>query len=85
MIKEVELDDDQIEDVLTNLPEVFSVSSDLPHVFIPENDYGFAEIYKIYGEYFVFLIPQYGGIPQFYKSYGWWRVKDLITDLKSIT
>ena len=54
-------------------------------ILIPESDYGFAEIYRMYDDYLVFSIPTYGGVPTFYKSYGKHSVDKLISDLKSIT
>ena len=32
-------------------------------IFIPESDYGLAEIHKRDGKFYVYLIPMYGGEP----------------------
>ena len=54
-------------------------------ILIPESDYGFAEIFRMYDDILVFLIPTYGGTPSFYKSYARHNIHNLITDLKAIT
>lgn len=83
-IIEVRLYDESLSVKLSELKDVGGFPSNLECIFIPKSDYGFAEIYKIYGDFFVFAIPQYGGQPEFYKSFSKWQIKDLIKDLKSI-
>jgi len=81
---EVDLYDESLNVKLSELKDVGGFPSKKECIFIPESDYGFAEIYKIYGDFFVFMIPQYGGQPQFYKNFSSWQIDDLIKHLKSI-
>jgi len=84
-IIEVDLYDESLNIKLSELKDIGGFPSNLECIFVPESDYGFAEIYKMYGHFFVFTIPQYGGQPQFYKNFNKWQIEDLIKDLKSIT
>lgn len=54
-------------------------------IFIPKSNYGFAEIFRIYDDILVFIIPPYGGSPSFYKSYAKHNIHNLIANLKAIT
>ena len=54
-------------------------------VFIPESDYGFAEIYRMYDDILVFLIPTYGGTPSLQYHVGRHAIDYLISELKKIT
>ena len=54
-------------------------------ILIPESDYGLAEIYKIHDDILVFMIPQYGGTPLFFKCYQKHSIDNLISDLRTIT
>jgi hypothetical protein len=54
-------------------------------IFMPESDYGFGEIYKIHNWLIVFLIPNFGGIPEFHNAYRLSDVEDMIQELRSLT
>lgn len=77
---EIDLHDENLLTVLKNLHYDCSKM-----ILIPESDYGFAEIYRIHDDYLIFLIPTYGGVPYFYKSYDIYALEYLIKDLKDIT
>ena len=49
----------------------------------PESDYGRAEVWRKNDRYFVFEIPQYGGIPQYHSSYGMSYVSDMVALIAS--
>ena len=53
-------------------------------ILIPESDYGFAEIYRMYDDILVFLIPTYGGTLGFYKCFGRHQIDYLIQELKEM-
>ena len=84
-IIKVDLYDESLSVKLSELKDVGGFPFNLECIFISESDYVFAEIYKMYDDFFVFTIPQYGGQPEFYKNFNKWQIEDLIKDLKSIT
>lgn len=53
-------------------------------ILIPESNYGFAEIYRMYDAIFVFLIPTYGGIPSLEYHVGRHSIDYLISELKKL-
>lgn len=55
------------------------------HYTIPESDYGKAEVWRIWDNYFVFSIPMYGGTLVFEKSFGKHRIKDIVKLIESWT
>lgn len=67
----------------SNKLDSYGINCDI--VFIPESDYGFAEIYRMYDDILVFLIPTYGGTPSLYRSYGRHSVDYLISQLQDFT
>lgn len=82
-MKEVGLySDDLVSEIksLTDTNEIYENG-----ILIPESDYGFAEIYRLHDDILVFTIPQYGGEPSFYKSYGLHAIETLVRDLRAIT
>ena len=87
MKSELDLFSDGLKQAILNLP--YSTKMDdggreCDMVFIPESDYGFAEIYRMYDDILVFLIPTYGGVPAFYKCYGRHSVDYLIKELREM-
>jgi hypothetical protein len=54
-------------------------------IFIPESDYGFAEIYRMYDDILVFLIPTYGGIPSLQYHVSKHGIDKLLKDLRQMT
>lgn len=85
MRKEIDLYDEGLKEAILSLPYSSGISDTSDMVFIPESDYGFAEIYRMYDDYLLFLIPPYGGTPSFYKAYQTHTINNLIKDLKEIT
>jgi len=85
MKKEIDLYDPGLKQAIVDLPFASSISNAGDMIFIPESDYGFAEIYRMYDNILVFLIPTYGGIPCFYMSFGLHAVDGLIKDLKKLS
>jgi len=85
MIQEINLYDKKLGQHILDMDDIDSMSKNISMILIPESDYGLAEIYKIYDDILVFLIPTYGGIPSFYKSYDKGDIDSLIEDLKNIT
>ena len=88
MRKEIELYDENLKQAILDLPyntkmDDNGVSCDM--IFIPESDYGFAEIYRMYDTVLVFLIPTYGGTPQLQFSVGRSFVDYVISELKKYT
>ncbi|MBW1729019.1 MAG: hypothetical protein JRJ62_15935 [Deltaproteobacteria bacterium] len=49
----------------------------------PESDYGKAEVWFKNGLYFLFEIPQYGGMPIYYNCYA--QISDLINQVETWT
>mgnify|MGYP003402840958 CR=1 FL=1 len=82
---EIDLYDEKLKDAILNLRYSDKISCDENMVFIPESDYGFAEIYRMYDDILVFLIPQYGGTPSLRFHFGRHAVDHFITELKNIT
>lgn len=84
----VQLHDEALEQEIRNLPDetyIIDRYQETSGIFIPESDYGFAEIYRIYDNILVFLIPMYGGTPAFYKAYGLHAIDALVNDLRNLT
>ena len=87
MIVELDLYDDKLKQSILDLPYSTKIDDngiDCDMVFIPESDYGFAEIYRMYDDILVFLIPTYGGTPSFHKSYGKHAIDYLIKELREM-
>ena len=78
----IDLYDNTLKEAILSLPYSSSISDNVPMVQIPESDYGFAEIYRMYDDWLVFLIPTYGGTPSFYRCYVKHTIDNLIKDLK---
>lgn len=88
MMQEIDLYDDKLKQAILDLPYNNKIDDNgigCDMVFIPESDYGLAEIYRMYDDILVFLIPTYGGTPSFYKSYARHNVDSLIVYLKTLT
>lgn len=85
MITELGLYDERLKQAILDLPYSHSISDNEDMVFIPESDYGFAEIYRMYDDILVFLIPTYGGTPSLHMYVGRHAVDYLISELKKIT
>ena len=83
-MKTIELYDENLEKEISALPYSDKISEDGYGVFIPESDYGFAYIYRIYDDILIFLIPQYGGTSSFHKCFGIHAIKYLVEELKNI-
>jgi hypothetical protein len=78
----VEKYSDELEKEIESLPYPSTPLRDM--IFIPESDYGFAEIYRIYDDILVFLIPQYGGTPSFHRCYKRHTIKNLVEELRKM-
>lgn len=72
-------------DKILSLPYSSVVDMNENIIFIPESDYGFAEICRLYDDFLFFLIPTYGGTPSLYKSVHSHAVKNVIEELKKMT
>ena len=83
-IKEICLYSTELKQAILDMPYTNSIN-DNNMILIPESDYGFAEIYRMYDDILVFLIPTFGGTPSFYKSYQRHSIDSLINDLKSLS
>ena len=84
---EVDLYDDNLKKAILALPFNFKLDDDGTNcdmIFIPESDYGFAKIFRVYDEILVFLIPQYGGLPYFGKSFKRHSIENLISYLREM-
>ena len=84
---EVDLYDDNLKKAILGLPFNFKLDDEgvnCDMIFIPESDYGFAKIFRMYDEILVFLIPQYWGIPYFGKSFKRHSIENLISYLREI-
>ena len=79
---ELELEDPRLKQAILDLPFSLDISFYGAVVLIPESDYGFAEIYRMYDDILVFLIPTYGGTPSLWKHAGRHAVDYLIQELK---
>lgn len=64
-MKTIDKYDDTLKQAILDLPYSDKIDSNDEMVFIPESDYGFAEIYRMYDDILVFLIPTYGGTHHF--------------------
>jgi hypothetical protein len=84
MIQEIDLYDENLKQSILDMPFRDEINQN-NMILIPESDYGFAEIFRMYNDILVFLIPTYGGTPSFYKSYARHNICNLIDDLKAIT
>ena len=84
MIQEIDLYDEDLKQSILDMPFTNEINQN-NMILIPESDYGFAEIFRMYDNILVFLIPTYGGTPSFYKSYARHNIHNLIADLKAIT
>lgn len=82
---EIKLYSEDLKDAILNLKDCSNCNPEENMIFIPESDYGFAQIYRMFDDYLVFLIPTYGGTPGFYKCYGLHAIDYLIKDLRDIT
>lgn len=84
-MKEIKLYDEGLKQAILDLPYSDKIDSNGDMVFIPESDYGFAEIYRMYDDILVFLIPTYGGTPSLQYHVGRHSIDWLIKELKGIT
>ena len=85
MIKEIGLYDENLKQAILDLPYQNKIDDDgdeCEMIFIPESDYGFAEIYRMYDDILVFLIPQYGGTPSLTYHVGRHAIDFLLTELR---
>jgi len=82
---EIELHDEGLKQAILDLPYASEISDNGSMVFIPESDYGFAEIYRMYDDVLVFLIPTYGGTPSLTFHVGRHAIDYLITQLKALS
>jgi len=83
MRTEIDLYDNNLKEAILALPWSSTISDNGTMVFIPESDYGFAEIYRMYDDILVFLIPQYGGTPSLAFHVGRHAVDYLINKLRT--
>lgn len=83
-MKEIDRYSEDLEKELMDLPYDCKIKGG---IFIPESDYGFAEIYRIYDNIFVFLIPTYGGAPYLHKTIkaNPVEIKSLVEELRRMT
>lgn len=82
MRTELSLYNEGLKQAILDLPYATEISDNGTMVFIPESDYGFAEIYRMYDDILVFLIPTYGGTPSLQYHVGRHAVDYLISELK---
>ena len=88
MRKEIKLYDENLKQAILDLPfntKIDDNGINCDMIFIPESDYGFAEIYRMYDDILVFLIPTYGGTPSLEYHVSRHSVDYLISKLKSLT
>jgi len=52
---------------------------------ISESDYGKAEIWKVNNIYILFGIPQYGGVPVYYRTYCEHGIDEMVEEIQSWT
>ena len=81
----LDLYDSGLKQAILDLPNNSKISDNGAMVFIPESDYGFAEIYRMYDDILVLLIPTYGGTPSLQYHVGRHAIDYLISELKKIT
>jgi hypothetical protein len=87
MRKELELYNVELKQAILDLPYSTKIDDNginCDMIFIPESDYGFAEIYRMYDDILVFVIPNYGGIPSLHLHAGRHAIDYLISELKKI-
>ncbi len=85
MRKEIELYDINLKQAIIDLPYNTIIDDNGVYcdmIFIPESDYGFAEIYRMYDDILVFLISTYGGTPSLQFHVGRHSIDYLIKELK---
>lgn len=82
---EVDLFDEGLKQAILDLPYASTISQYGPMVFIPESDYGFAEIYRMYDDILVFLIPAFGGTPRLEFNAKLHAIDFLISELRKIS
>ena len=80
-MKTIDLYDQDLAKEIYALPFTDKISDD-NMIFIPESDYGFAQIYRMFDDILCFTIPTYGGTPSFYKCVGRHAIPYLISELK---
>ena len=82
-MKEIDLYSGKLKTEIENMPFSMKIDGNNgDYILIPESDYGFAEIHRMYDDILVFLIPMYGGTPSFFNNYTMKTVDNLIEDLK---
>jgi hypothetical protein len=72
------------EDLKKGIQDLTYSEGDGDYILIPESDYGFAEIHRVYDDLLIFMIPTYGGTPSFYKCFSLQMVDSLIKELREI-
>ena len=85
---ELGLYDEKLKQAIFDLPYATRIDNNgvgCDMIFIPESDYGFAEIYRMHDDILVFLIPTYGGTPSLQYHVGRNSIDSLIYQLKQIT
>lgn len=85
MRKEIDLYNEDLKQAILDLPYNTKIDDNginCDMIFIPESDYGFAEIYRMYDDILVFLIPTYGGTPSLTINVGRHAIDYLISQLK---
>lgn len=55
------------------------------HWTYPESDYGKAEVWYKHEVYFLFEIPQYGGVPKFVRAFHKKAVTEILDTIESWT
>ena len=82
---EIRLYDENLKQAILNLPystRMDSEGNDCDMIFIPESDYGFAEIYRMYDDILIFGIPMYGGTPSLILYGDRLQVDNLVAQLR---
>lgn len=83
----VRLFDDDLKQAILDLPYNDKIDSNGEHccmILIQEGDYGYAEIYRMYDDILVFMIPMYGGTPSLTYHVGIHSVDYLVEKLKTL-
>lgn len=81
LMKTIDRYDGNLKQAILDLPYSNKIDDNGEGIFIPESDYGFAEIYRIYDDILLFTIPTYGGTPSFHKCYRRHAIDNLINEL----
>ena len=84
---ELKLHNEKLKQAILDLPYSTKIDDngiDCDMVFIAESDYGFAEIYRMYDDILVFLIPTFGGIPSLQYHVGRHAIDYLINELRGM-